>query len=234
MGEKRIIGIVGGIAPSSTVYYYEKLVALYRERFPDRGYPRILIDSLDLTQMVGLVERESKLELVDYLLQELYRLSIGGAALAAFASNTPHIVFDEVARRSPVPLLSIVEATRDRVSASGARRVGLFGTRFTMESGVYRDVLEPAGVEVVLPREDERTWIHTRYMGELVEGNFRDETRQGLLQITQRMVREEGIEALVLGGTELPLLLRQQEASGVPLLDTGRIHVEAIWDRLGD
>jgi aspartate racemase len=135
-------GIVGGIGPESTIAYYRTLVAEYRRRVQDGSYPPLLINSIDLTRMIGLIGA-GKLETVaEYLAGEVARLARAGADFAVFASNTPHIVFDDVRRRVTIPLLSIVEAAADVARALGRRRVGLLGTRFTMEGSFYPSVFE--------------------------------------------------------------------------------------------
>jgi aspartate racemase len=127
------LGIIGGIAPASTVEYYQLLIATYREQVHDGSYPAILINSIDLSRLVSLVTGNRLDELAVYLRAELERLALAGADFGLLASNTPHIVFDELSRTSPIPLISIVEAACDVTLALGLRTVGLLGTRYTME-----------------------------------------------------------------------------------------------------
>lgn len=222
-------GIIGGIAPESTVEYYRLAVRLYRERTRDDSYPPILINSIDLTKMLGLIGMGQLPEVTDYLLGEIDRLARAGADFAALASNTPHIVFGALRDRSSIPLLSIVDATCQAAAARSLRRVGLFGTRFTMQASFYSEGLGREGIDVVVPSLEEQDFIHEKYMGELVKGVFRPETRERLLAIVERLRARAGIDGLILGGTELPLLLREEERrAGIPLLDTTRIHVEEI------
>ena len=147
---------------------------------------------------------------------------------AALASNTPHIVFDELRRRSPVPLISIVESTCDAAQALGLKRVALFGTRFTMRGRFYPEVFSRAGLSIVVPEEDEQAYIHDIYMKELLNNIFLPETRQSLFAIVDNMKARDNIEAVILGGTELPLILRDPEHNGIPFLDTTKIHVARI------
>jgi aspartate racemase len=227
----KTLGIIGGIAPESTIEYYRGLVAAYRERVRDGSYPSIVIDSIDLKKMLDLAA-SNRAELTEYLLAELRRLADAGASLALLASNTPHVVFDELSRRSPLPLVSIVEAACAEAKALGLRKVGLFGTRFTMQGRFYPDVFEREGIALALPSPENQAFIHDRYMGELVHGVFRPETRERLLAIVDRLIATERIEGLVLGGTELPLILRDPAGRGIPFLDTTRIHVAKAIDRL--
>jgi aspartate racemase len=154
-----------------------------------------------------------------------------GADFAFIAANTPHLVFNEVQRRCAIPLLSIVRATADHAAALGLRKLGLFGTGFTMRASFYSEEFLRSGIVLVRPRDRETEFIHSKYIGELLNNHFAAETRAGILSIAQRMKDEEDIEAVVLAGTELPLLLRDS-ASGIEFLDTTRIHVEAVVDQL--
>jgi aspartate racemase len=220
------LGIIGGIAPESTIQYYRLIVAGYREQRGDGAYPSIIINSIDLKRLLDLAAAERLAELAEYLLPELQRLARAGADVALFASNTPHLVFEEVQRHAPIPLLSIVEAACAAAEAQGLSRVGLLGTRFTIEARFYPDVFGRAGITVVAPDADERRWVHDRYVNELVQAVFRPETRERMLALVARMKARDGIEGVILGGTELPLLLQDAGGSGIPLLDTTQIHAE--------
>ena len=222
----KVLGIVGGIAPESTVEYYRLLIAAYRERVRDGSYPPIIINSIDLKRLLDLAGADRLAELTGYLSTEVQRLARAGAEVALFASNTPHIVFDEVQGRSPVPLISIVEAAADDAQRRGLRRLGLFGTRFTMQGRFYPEVFARRGIRVCIPDPENRTYIHDKYLGELVLGVFLPATRDRLLAIVHRLKETDGIDGLILGGTELPLLLRDPGDTGIPFLDTTRIHVD--------
>ncbi len=137
-------------------------------------------------------------------------------------------MFEAINRQSPIPLISIVETACDAAQAMGLRRIGLFGTRFTMQGRFYADVFDRKGMALVTPSPDEQTYIHNKYMGELVNGVILPETRERLLAIVARLRDEEGIGGLILGGTELPLILSGDMGQGIPFLDTTRIHVERI------
>jgi len=221
-------GIVGGIAPESTIEYYRFLIAAWRTATNDGSYPPLLINSIDLTRMIGGIAANEYERVTDELSAELQKLARAGADFGLFASNTPHLLFDELRRRSPIPLISIVEVARDAATAAGYRRLGLFGTRFTMRGGFYQDVFGRAGMSVIAPRDDEQELIHAKYMGELVNGILLPETRAQLVAIAREMHSRDSIDALILGGTELPLILRDAADVGVPMLDTTRIHVDAI------
>jgi aspartate racemase len=221
----KTLGIIGGIAPGSTVDYYRLLIDGYREQRGDGSYPSILINSIDLQRMLDMVGRGQLTELTEYLLHEVGRLAGAGADFGLMASNTPHIVFNELAQASPIPLLSIVEAASDVAQGLGLRTIGLLGTRFTMEGRFYPEVFARRGITVLAPRPDDQEYIHDRYMRELIPGDFRPETRAAFLAIVEGL-EQEGAEGVLLAGTELPLLLRGSVDCAIPLLDTTRIHVD--------
>ena len=227
----KTLGIVGGIGPESTVDYYRSLIQMWREETQDESAPPILINSIDLKKMLDLIAANALSEVVAYLSGEMQRLARAGADVGLFAANTPHIVFDELERQSPIPLISIVEATRDVAEQLGLRRLGLFGIRFTMRGRFYSDVFSKAGITLVVPEESEQAYIHDIYINELVKGVFLPETRERLLAIADRLANEEQAQGLILAGTELPLILREARC-GIPLLDTTQIHVKAALRRL--
>jgi aspartate racemase len=221
----KTLGIIGGIAPGSTVDYYRLLIASYREQRQDGSYPSILINSIDLTRLLMLVGENRLTDLTDYLLFEVRRLAKAGADFGLLASNTPHIVFAELSGASPIPLLSIVEAASEAAQSMGLRSVGLLGTRFTMEGRFYPEVFARREITVQAPRMEDREYVHAKYMEELISGEFRSETREEFIAIIKRL-EQSGAEGVLLAGTELPLLLRDAGDCGVPLLDTTRIHVD--------
>jgi len=228
----KTLGVIGGIAPESTIDYYRAIIALYRARKGDGSYPPIVINSIDLQRVLATVGAGQLDALTDWLLTELEKLKHAGADLAIMASNTPHLVFDEVERRSPLPLISIVAATCDVAKARGLKRLALFGTKFTMQGRAYRDVFARQEMTVVVPDSPDQDFIHEKYMSELVAAVFLPETRAGLLAVVDRLAQQAGIDGVILGGTELPLILRDPAYNGIPLLNTTQIHCEAAVERM--
>jgi aspartate racemase len=224
----KTVGIIGGIGPESTIEYYRQIIAAYREQKADDSYPSIIINSVALDRLLAWAGASDWDAFANYLAGEIDRLARAGADFGALAANTPHIVFDELRRRSPIPLLSIIEATREHARKLGLKRVALFATRFTMQGGFYPEVFSKAGIAIVAPSDDEQALIHEKYIGELLNNIFLPETRNRLLEIVDRMKARENIEAVILGGTELPLLLREAQHNGIPFLDTTKIHVNRI------
>ena len=220
----KLIGIIGGIGPESTIDYYRLFVSIYREHRPD-AYPPVLINSIDLVKALKLVSSNDLAGLAAYMLEEIHRLARAGATHGLLSSNTPHIAFDEIEAASPIPLISIVETACRAAVERGLKRVGLFGTRFTMQGGFYQKVFAREGIAVEIPGPGDQKFIHDTYLNELVNGIVRPETRERYIAIARAMKSGQGIEALILGGTELPLLLRGAIDIGVMLLDTAQLHV---------
>ena len=227
----KTVGVIGGIGPESTIEYYRLLVAAYRAQKPDGSYPPVIINSINLKAVVDLLEANDLAGVTDCFVAEIKKLAGAGAECGLLAANTPHIVFDEIRCRSPIPLVSIVEATCEAARLLGLKRLGLLGTRFTMQGNFYPNVFSKAEIALVVPQPDEQTYIHDKYMGELVKGIILPETRQRLLAIVDRLKERESIDGVILGGTELPLILGDVTDRGIPFLDTTRIHVQAIAAR---
>lgn len=228
----KTVGIIGGIGPESTIEYYRRLIALYRQRSPDGHPPSIIINSIDMTKQLEMVAAGELDALTEYLREEVEKLARAGAAFALIAANTPHLVFAAVSRQSRIPLISIVEATADAAKAAGLKRLGLLGTRFTMRASFFPDAMATRQIELVLPNEEEQAYIHDKYMEELAKGIIRTETRDRLMNIIKTLKERAQIDGAILGGTELSLILRDDMVSGVRILDTTQIHVEAAVARL--
>lgn len=227
----KTLGIIGGIGPSSTVDYYRLLFAGYQARRRDGSSPSILINSIDLTKLLTLVGENRLPELTKYLSEEINRLARAGADFALLSSNTPHIIFDELSRVSPIPLISIVEAACQAAEELGLKSVGLLGTRFTMQGRFYPDVFGRRGITVRRPSQTDLEYVHDAYMNELLQDQFRTETREGVAAVIEHL-KQAGAEGVLVAGTELTLLLRDSRDLGVPLLDTTRIHVNRAVSEL--
>jgi aspartate racemase len=232
MNRMRTAGMIGGLGPESTIDYYRSILARYRARKPDGGYPHIIINSLDVDKGIAMLDAGRLDDLADYLAAGMESLENAGADFGFIAANTPHLVFAEVQQRSVIPLISIVRATSDRAKTLGLKKVGLFGTGFTMRANFYPEEFQRAEIAMVIPNQAERDFIHKTYIGELLKNQFFPASREEIMRIARRLKAEEGIEALVLAGTELPLLLREAADQGIEFLDTTVIHVEAVVDEL--
>ena len=223
----KTLGIIGGLGPESTIYYYRSIIALFREKTGGQGYPPLVIVSLDVDKGIRLLDDKQLDEMAEYLAGGARQLAAAGADFALLSANSGHIVFEQLRDASPIPLISIVEATCEEVSRQQLRTVGLLGTRFTMAGRFYFDVAEKYGLKLIAPTAEEQAWIHDKYINELLRGTFLPETRDGLTQIIATMKQRDAIEGIVLAGTELPLILRAESIAGLPLFDTTQIHVKA-------
>src|SRR5947209_15803245 len=233
----KILGIIGGLGPEGTVDYYQRIIALYRERTGDGSYPEFIINSVDLKKGIDFMDANNLAGMADYLLQGVGKLARAGADFGLISANTPHIVFEEVASKSPIPLISIVEATCAAAKTRKLKRLGLFGTRYTMQANFYPKVFSREGIELVVPDLEDQEYIHDKYLNELVPGKFLPETRDGLLAIVDRLKAkieppsqgygEPGIDGVIHAGTELPLILLDPVHNGIPFLNTMKIHAEA-------
>ena len=191
------------------------------------AYPEIIIYSANLNELMKFVETKNWPRLSEWLLKKISSIHRAGAEFAVIASNTPHIVFDEIKSKSPIPLLSIIEETCNKAQEMDLKNIGLMGTKLTMEADFYKKPFISKGISVAVPSEEEQQLIHHKLFSEIELGIFKDSTREKLLAIAKRMVDEEGIDSLILGCTELPLILTESKY-GIPFLNTTAIHCESI------
>jgi aspartate racemase len=220
------IGIIGGLGPESTVDYYKRIIEAFRAE-GSLAAPEIIVYSVNLEEVLALVSGQEWDRLVYLLVAKIKALQRAGADFAVISANTPHIVFDEVRAKSPIPLLSIVTATLNRTKELELKKVGLLGTKFTMEANFFSPPFSAQGISVVVPPPADQDYIHDKLMHEIELGIITDETRKGLLAVIERMTALEKIDAVILGCTELPLIL-DKSAFGIPFLNTTAIHVESI------
>ena len=228
----KTLGMVGGLGPESTIDYYQKIIALYRERNGDGSYPEFMINSINLTKGLNFMEVNDLAGMADFLLEAIRKLARAGADFGLISANTPHIVFDDVAPKSPIPLISIVEATCAAAKARNLKRLALFGTRYTMQANFYPKVFSREAIVLLVPERAAQDYLHEKYFSELVPGKFLPETRAGLLAIVDRMKAKSDIDGVILAGTELPLILRDPDHNGIPFLNTTKIHCEAAVDKM--
>ena len=158
----KTIGIVGGLGPESTIEYYRQIIARYREQISDGSYPPIIIHSMDVRELFRQCGANEFGKVRDSIVESIQSLARAGAQFGLIASNTPHIVFDDICQRSPLPLLSIVEATRAEAKARGLSRLALFGSQFTMQGDFYRQAFAKAGIATVTPDFADQQYIHEK------------------------------------------------------------------------
>jgi aspartate racemase len=219
------IGILGGMSPESTAEYYEYITRTYTERFGDYGYPEIVIYSVSFQPYVDW-PKEDRWDLVAQGLSEAAgRLEAAGADFIVIATNTMHLVFDQVQASVNVPMLSLLDAVSEAILSRGMETVGLLGTKFVMEKTFYQDALARKGITVLVPDAGDREYVNDVIYNELVAGRILGESRAGFVTIIERLA-VRGAEGVILGCTEIPLLVSEADA-GIPLFDTTTIHAEA-------
>ncbi len=221
-------GLIGGVGPESTVEYYRLILNRFQEKWNTKDYPEIVINNINMTEMVRYISHGQFDQLVDFLAARIRTLEDAGAGYGAIASNTPHLVFEQLAEKVDIPLISIVEETCREMQRRQIKKAGLLGTRFTMSGGFYDRVAAKYGIGLIVPVGEDQDFIHEKYMSELIYNRIVPETKEGLIRIVNDLREKESIEGLILGGTELPLILQQSDFNEVIILDTTRIHVESI------
>ncbi|SMC48875.1 aspartate/glutamate racemase family protein [Sporomusa malonica] len=221
------VGLVGGIGPASTLDYYKGIIDGYRVRTAGDNYPQMIIDSLNLAEMYSCVSNKQWDEFTNRLVTSIKNLAAGGAEFAVMAANTAHIVFGEVNSQSPLPLISIVDETCKYAQSKNCKSVVIFGTAFTMSSGLYSNAFAKYGIDAFVPTEDEQKAIHNIIFPNLQEGIVLPEDKKTVLQIANRMISEKNADALILGCTELPLIIQENDLDAL-VLDTTQIHINAI------
>lgn len=218
----KVMGILGGISPASTIRYYEQIIELYYQRQQDYHYPEIAIYSLDFQRFTDLENRANRAEYIEEIVRGIRCLGRAGADFAVMAANSPHAVFKEVQSRVEIPLLSIVDVTAKEATNLKLERLLLLGIKFTMQSSFYRDAFRDYRIEVVSPSPGHQDEIDAMIFDELVLNIIREETRDRLIEI----IACYQVDGVILGCTELPLILHRAIVP-IPALDTLNLHVKA-------
>lgn len=225
------IGIIGGLGPEATADYYQRIVKFFHEHNQSLSTPEMIIYSVDIAELFKLVADQQWDALAKWLTSKIVALKNAGADFAVISANTPHIVFDQVQKQSPLPLISIVEATLEAAKLARLKTVGLLGTQFTMQSNFFGDRFTSEGISVVVPDNHQQQYIQDKLVHEIELGIFNEATRHEFLAIIKDMKKCHNIDAVILGCTELPLILKEGDDSDVPFLNTTAIHVAAICQR---
>jgi len=216
------IGILGGMSYESTIKYYDLILQKYYDRYQDYYYPEILIYSLNFQKVIDYELGDDERIYVDYLMEGINSLQKGEVDFIIMAANSPHAVYDDLVQLSKIPILSIVKATAERAQQENLKKLLLLGIKFTMQSSFYQEFFAKSDMEVITPSDSEQDIINKIIFDELVIGKFTKESKQMLLKI----VNDYKVDAVILGCTELPLILQQNDTD-VILLDTVELHVEA-------
>jgi len=230
----KTIGLLGGMSWESSLEYYRILNETVKERLGGLHSARCLMVSLDFAEIEALQHAGEWDELTQQMITAVQHLERGGAKLTVICTNTMHRMADEVAAATSIPLLHIADATAEAIKALGLKKVGLLGTRFTMEGAFYRERLERKhGLQVIIPGEVDREKVHRIIYDELVLGQIRESSRR-VYQDVIAVLQGQGAQGVVLGCTEIPLLIRASDVD-IPVFDTTRIHAEAAVEwALGD
>ena len=218
------IGILGGLSPESTVTYYEYITRTYRERFGDHSYPEIIIYSVSFQEFMNWM-REGRWDLItEKIVEGMTHLHRGGADFGLIATNTMHAVFDEVQKRSPMPLISIVDATAEEIKKENLEVVGLLGTTSTMSGGFYKKKLLSYSIKTLVPETKDQEYVNRIIFEELINGQILQRSRKGFIRIIKNL-KDRGAQGVILGCTEIPLLIREEDVD-VKLFNTTIIHAE--------
>lgn len=218
------IGILGGVSPESTVIYYEYITREYAKRIGDFSYPEIIIYSVTFQEFVDWSRQEQWDILARKIVEIFKKMQKTGADFGLIAANTLHIVFEKVSNQSPIPLISIVKATAEAVRSENMTSVGLLGTKLTMNRDFYKKDLEVEGISTLVPEKDDQQLVNKVIYEELTRGIIRTESKEKIIRIVEKMKRK-GVEGVILGCTEIPLLLGEEDCD-VRLFNTAQIHAE--------
>lgn len=223
------LGLIGGTGPESTIEYYKGIEYGVQQKVGRSFFPNLTIESLSVFDVLSFCGKQDYAGLTEYLLKGVRNLAAAGAQYAALTGITPHIVFDELSKASPIPLISMVDMARDYAAVNGYKKICLLGTLPTMEGTFFQSSFSKRGIEVVTPNVEEKNYIGTKIETELEFGKVLPETQRTFKEIAERIIREEQAQAVVLGCTELPLIFDGVELP-VPFIDVMQVHIKALVD----
>ena len=222
----RTIGLIGGMSWESSQEYYRIINETVKERLGGLHSAKLIMYSVDFEEIERLQHQGKWKELTELMIDAAQRVEKAGAAFVVLCTNTMHKMADEVQKNIKIPLLHIADATAEKIKEKGLRKIGLLGTKFTMEEDFYKGRLkEKHGLEVIIPSEEERQIVHDVIYKELCIGEIKQSSREQFKKIIQNLV-SNGAEGIILGCTEIPLLIKQEDVE-VPLFDTTMIHAKA-------
>jgi len=225
----KTIGLIGGMSWESTVTYYQQINEEVKRALGGLHSAQILLYSVDFAPIEAWQAEGAWDKSAEVLRAAAQTLEAAGADCVVICTNTMHKVAGEVAAGCGIPLLHIAQATAEELLQNGVNRVGLLGTKYTMTQDFYKDVLIRAGLEVLIPGEEDVEQVNRVIFEELCLGRFSEESRAEFLRIIGELA-ERGAQGIVLGCTEIGLLIRQDDAT-LPLFDTAQIHAQraAQW-----
>jgi len=228
--EIKTIGIIGGVSWVSSAEYYRLMNEMVRDQLGGLNSAKILMYSIafgEFSKQERLAERGDWVLLRKTMIDAAQRLERGDADFIVIASNTLNSLADLIAANVKIPVIHIADVTGAKVKERGIKTVALLGTTYTMEQNFYRDILKKKyGLKVVTPNQSERDYINAVIFDELCAGKIKQKSKEQFVRIIDRLSQEEGAEGVILGCTEIPLLVKQEDVS-VPVFDTTAIHAEA-------
>ncbi len=220
------IGIIGGLSVESTIEYYKILVKEYNLIKGGASSPLLIIDSLDLEIVRNLMVENSWEKVYQIILKSARNLEDAGAEIIIIATNTIHKIFEKFTMEINTPMISIMDATAEAIKEKGITRVGLLGTIFTMQSNFYQNSLSKYGIEVIVPIKEDQEYVNTVIWEELTHHVLTLESKKGYSEVIKRL-KSKGAEGVILGCTEIPLLITQND-SPIPVFDTTTLHALAV------
>lgn len=218
------LGLIGGVGPESTIPYYRGIIYGVQKELNNPFFPPLVIESLSSFEVIRMSSQKDREGLTKYLLKGIQNLAAAGAEVGALACNTGHMVFNELQKQSPIPLVSIVETACTEAKRQGLKKIGLLGTAATMEDNYFKIPFEKAGIEIKIPKQTERDYIADHILSELELGIVKEET---VNHFVEEMSKIQNIDAVILGCTELPLIFEGRNLS-IPSLDTMQLHIQAL------
>jgi aspartate racemase len=226
------VGIVGGMGPESTVDYYKSIISKFQEKIGSKeDLPELFINSINMYKMFNLLMNGQTEELINYLAEAVQNLEKIGCDFVVMSANTPHIVFEQVQQKVQIPMISIVEETYKKADELGLERIGLLGTKFTMESDFFKKPFISNQKDIIVPNQSEQEYIHKKIVEELENGIVNNETKKEFLNIVTQMISRDDLQGIILGCTELPMLIKKEDLN-INQLNTTEIHVNKIVDTI--
>ncbi len=225
----KTIGLIGGMSWESTLEYYRIINETIKEKLNKLHSAKIIMYSVDFEE-IELLQHKGKWDELGKIMAEIAKtLERAGADFIVICTNTMHKVAEEVEKSVRIPLLHIVDVTAEKIKAQGLKKVALLGTKFTMEDNFYRDRLKKHGIEAIIPEEEERQIVHDVIFKELCLGEIKESSKEKFKKIIDNLAKK-GAEGVILGCTEIPLLIKQEDV-GLPIFDTTEIHAKAAVER---
>ncbi|PWG05106.1 aspartate/glutamate racemase family protein [Polaribacter aquimarinus] len=222
------IGLIGGITPESTILYYRILNELNSKSLGKPHSAEVIINSFDFGQ-ISKLQKESKWDLLDELMANAGKnLENAGATCIVICANTMHLCINAVRSVVNIPVIHIAEATSKSITAKKLKKVALLGTKYTMEKDFFKDILSSFNVETIIPNEEDRNEIHRVIYQELSSGEIHEKSKENYIKIINKLIKS-GAEGIILGCTEIPLLIQHNDVD-VPVFDTTKIHATAAYN----